>query len=391
MGIITWRWLFWLIQAGLQKALALADKGSSPKRKRDSSSESEGWKPFSLNLRAKKLLPATGAKRATAKANEATKLELHVWEIEIQKNKANAARNLFRAYPATAWPSDYWVQIPLKNLLTNQMDMRRHSFGHVWLASCMADRKAVLESQPAKAAEISRAMSHICLSLFGLERWPEKGLFPTGFHGDGAPVQGTMREESLGFLAMANCIMVSTIPFTVLQAKFHFWIPYQKTFSDILLWSLGHLKKGAVPKARHDGSPSLISDKHKKKVGPVACQRHFGKNWRGLDWLSSWLNFPTYNTKSGMRWRRQATWPESKAWTVAERSSGMQRPILFNESWTWANPLPFVGVAWNGAVCCVRPTGCTQWVGAGIAGQSLVDLSACFAGRSFKARVPGIL
>ena len=396
MRILTWCWLFWLIQAGLQKALA--GKSSSSKRKRDSSSESEDWKSFSLNLHAKNLLPATDAKRAVEKANKAGATGL---KLKCKKGKANAARNLFRAYPATAWPSDYWAQIPMKNLFTNQMEMRWHSFclPHEWLASYMADRKAILESQPAKETKIWRAMSHICLSLFGTECWPEEGLFPIGFHGDGVPIQGTMREESLDFLTIglpgSKLYQDLKVPFTVLQSKFHFEYSTKKAILDILLWSLDHLKKGTFPEARHDGSPWLISDKHRKKlVGQLLAKGILAEIRGDWDWLNSWFNFPTYNTKSGMCWLCKATWPESKAWTVAERSNGLSKAHFVQRVLDMGKPLcPLWG--WpemEPSVLCLPDWlhAVDQGIGADIAGQLLVDLSACFAGRSFKARVSGL-
>ena len=69
-------------------------------------------------------------------------------------------------------------------------------------------------------------MSHICLSFFGIERWPEEGLFPIGLHEDGNHIQGTMREESLDFLTIgllgSKLHQDLKVPFTVLQPKFHF-------------------------------------------------------------------------------------------------------------------------------------------------------------------------
>lgn len=394
MKVVTWGLLFLLAQAGLQKALA--GKSSSSKRKRDdSSSNSEDWKTFSLNLHAKNLLPGTVAKRAVEKAKKAGATGM---KLKCKKGKKNAARNLFRAYPATVWPSCYWAQIPMKNLKTSQVELKWHCFclPHEWLAIYMADTKAVLEAQPVTGSKIWKAMSHICFSLFGSPGWPAKSLFPIGFHGDGVPIQGTMREESLDFLTIglpaSKLHQNLKVPFTVIQSKFHFEYQTKQAILEILLWSLDHLKKGQFPVARHDGSPWLSSDKHRAQLhGELPAKGTLAEIRGDWDWLNSWFNIPTYNTKSGMCWMCKATWPEAKAWTAAQRSSGLskaqfvQRVVDMGKPlcplWGWPEMAPSVLCLpdWLHAV--------DQGIAADICGQLLVDLSGCYPGRSFKVRV----
>ena len=92
----------------------------------------------------------------------------------------------------------------MKNLKTDQVEERWHPFclPHEWLAQYMADPKAVLEAQPARGSKVHAALSKICMGVFGTESWPAEGLVPIGFHGDGVPIQGTMRKEGLDFLTI---------------------------------------------------------------------------------------------------------------------------------------------------------------------------------------------
>ena len=70
------------------------------------------------------------------------------------------------------------------------------------LALYMHDRQAILEAQPAQGSKVGKALAEICRNLFGSTGWTAESLFPIGFHGNGVPIQGTIRKESLDFMAI---------------------------------------------------------------------------------------------------------------------------------------------------------------------------------------------
>ena len=392
MRSLTWLWIFISFHVGLQKAFA--GKSSSSKRKRDSS-ESEDWHAFSLHLHAKNLLPATMAERNIEKGNKAGAKGI---KFRGKKGKANAARTMFRAYPKTAWPQLYWAKIPMKNLKTDQMEERWHPFclPHEWLAMYMHDRHAILEAQPAPGSKVGKALSVICNNLFGTTGWPAEGLLPIGFHGDGVPIQGTIRKESSDLMTInlpgSKLHRDLRVPFTVLQTKFHFQYQTKKAMLEIFLWSLDHLKKGMYPICRHDGTAWLTTDKARSKLtGQLPAKAILAEIRGDWDWLNSYFNIPVWNTASGMCWLCEAKWPESKFQTAAARSSGLskakftQRVLDMGKPlcplWEWPDMAPSFLILpdWLHVV--------DQGIGADIAGQLLIDLSACYPGRSLELRV----
>ena len=92
-----------------------------------------------------------------------------------------------------------------------------------------------------------------------------------------------------------------------------------------------------------------------------------------------------------MCWLCEAKWPESKSQTAAARSSGLskakftQRVLDMGKPlcplWGWPEMVPSLLILpdWLHVV--------DQGIGADIAGQLLIDLSACYPGRSLKLRV----
>ena len=69
----------------------------------------------------------------------------------------------------------------------------------------MQDDRAVLRAQPAKGSKVHNVMVKQRLRLSAshpMEGWMTEPCLPLGFHGDGVPVQGTMRQESLDFLTL---------------------------------------------------------------------------------------------------------------------------------------------------------------------------------------------
>ena len=395
MKLLCWIWLWTLFHVGLQKAQA--GKSSSSKRKRESS-QSEDWNTFSMNLHAKNVLPATVAKRNIEKANKAG---AQGKKFRAKKGKANAARCMFNAYPKTAWPKLYWAKVPMKNLKTDQVEERWHPFclPHEWLAQYMADPKAVLEAQPARGSKVHAALSKICMGVFGTESWPAEGLVSIGFHEDGVPIQGTMRKEGLDFLTInlpgSKLHRDLRVPFTVIQSKFHFQYQTKEAILNILVWSLEHLKKGTWPVKRHDGTAWRKSDKARSVLhGQLPAKGILAEVRGDWDWLNSWLNIPAYNTNSGMCWLCPAKWPESKAWTAAGRSSGLSKALFVQRVLDMGKTLcPFWGLPEMAPdVLCLPDWLHTvdQGIGADIAAQLLIELSACYPGRSFKLRVAGL-
>ena len=93
----------------------------------------------------------------------------------------------------------------------------------------MADPRALARSQPAEVSKVANALKKICLRLATdqpMTGWLSDLHMPLGFHGDGVPVEGTMRQESLEFLTMnmpgRKTHAALRIPFTVFQGKFQF-------------------------------------------------------------------------------------------------------------------------------------------------------------------------
>ena len=182
------------------------------------------------------------------------------------------------------------------------------------------------------------------------------------------------------------------VPFTVLQTKFHFQYQTKKAILEILLWSLDHLKNGIYPSCRHDGTAWLTTDKARSRLRGQLPARGILAEIRGdWDWPNSYFNIPVWNTASGMCWLCEAKWPESKSQTAAARSSGLskakftQRVLDMGKQlcplWGWPEMVPSLLILpdWLHVV--------DQGIGADIAGQLLIDLSACYPGRSLKLRV----
>ena len=196
-----WLLLLALCIGGLNKALA--GKASSSKRKA-SESDSEEWAHFALHLHSSNQLPGTEAKRNIEKATSAGAKGL---KLRGKKGKKNAARTLKRAWPKTTWPSLYWAKIPIKDKKSNARILVDYPFQvpHEWLGQYMVDTRALERSQPAQGSKVHRALLKQTLRLSAedpLGSWMSDLHMPLGFHGDGVPVQGTMRQESLDFLTI---------------------------------------------------------------------------------------------------------------------------------------------------------------------------------------------
>ena len=390
-----WLLLLALCIGGLNKALA--GKASSSKRKA-SESDSEEWAHFALHLHSSNQLPGTEAKRNIEKATSAGAKGL---KLRGKKGKKNAARTLKRAWPKTTWPSLYWAKIPIKDKKSNARILVDYPFQlpHEWLGQYMVDTRALERSQPAQGSKVHRALLKQTLRLSAedpLGSWMSDLHMPLGFHGDGVPVQGTMRQESLDFLT----INMPTnkhhkdfrVPFTVIQAAFHFNYETKRAILDVLLWSLGCSKKGKYPTCRHDGSPWGPQDKKRSCLqGRLPAKGMLCEIRGDRDWLNSWLNFPTWNTGSGMCWLCEAKHINYKSWGPNDRKAGLDKAKFVERVqnlgkelcplWEWPELIPseLCLPDWLHAV--------DQGIGADIAGQIHVELADQQPARAFKGRV----
>eukprot|EP00439_Symbiodinium_sp_Y106_P078212 s618_g17.t1 len=180
------------------------------------------------------------------------------------------------------------------------------------------------ECQPAQGSKTWVAAKEIKQKL----GWGDEAVIPFALHGDGVPVQGTMRKEGLDFLtinlpAAQDAKHRSPVPFTLLQNDSHWEYDTKDSILKVLLWSMQCLKEGKFPSCRHDGSPWLKSDKQRRTyVGRDLPAKGILVEIRGdWDWLNSWYNIPTYNTKSGMCWLCKATFETFRNSTANERGS----------------------------------------------------------------------
>jgi hypothetical protein len=375
--------------ACLHKASAVRSCGSKRKLE-DDGSESEEWQDWSVKLHARNLIPGTLAKKNITKAMSAGAKGP---KLRGQKGKKNAARTLRRAYPKTNWPSLYAAQIPMRDPKTNQMKLQWHFFQlpHEWMSSFVAQPEALQSCLPKANSKLQKVRQKICSIL----ELPVQGTFVFGFHGDGVPVQGTIRKQSLDFLTV-NLPAANKndfrVPFTVIQGKYHWEYDTKEAILKVLIWSMDCLKKGVFPTCRHDGSAWLPSDRHRRKLQGNMPARGILAEIRGdWDWLNSWLNVPAWNSGSGMCWLCSAKRTDFKQFTPNQRSACLPKTVFVNRVldmgkrlcpiWELPEmyPADLILPDWLHAV--------DLGIGADIAGQLLVELADCYPGRSFKARV----
>lgn len=304
-------------------------------------------------------------------------------------------------WPKTLWPTLYWAQVPIKCKKTNAKILVEYPFQlpHEWIGKYMQDDRAVLRAQPAKGSKVHNVMVKQRLRLSAshpMEGWMTEPCLPLGFHGDGVPVQGTMRQESLDFLTLnMPCSKDNKdlrVPFTVLQTAFHFEYETKAAILNILLWSLDCLKQGRYPTCRHDGSPWGPKDKARSGLQGRLPAKGILCEIRGdWDWLNSWLNFPTWNTGSGMCWMCHAKHSDFKDFGPNDRRAGLDKAIFVQRIealgkelcpfWSWPEffPAEMCLPDWLHAV--------DQGIGADIAGQILLELAKAKPERTLKLQV----
>ena len=381
--------LLWmcLAMAGLREAMA------GPSKRKASSSSDESWGDFALGLHASNQLPGSVCKKNILKARKAGAKGL---ALKGKKGKQNAARTLRRAYKKTLWPSLYWAHIPMHCPKTKQTILVLHAFQlpHEWLATYLADHRAVKACSPPAGSKVGDALK-IILSKLGVP-WPARGHVPLGLHGDAVPIQGTMRKQSLDFLTInlpsssLRCDL--RVPFTVLNTKFQAKSETREAILKVLLWSLDCLKRGAYPTERHDGKPWGKYDKARALLKGALPAKGILCEVRGdWDWLNPWFNIPTYNTGWGMCWLCKAKFANFREQSAEERKASLSKAQFVSNVegmgktlcpvWAWPEMAPNVLILpdWLHAV--------DQGIGSDIAGQLLVELAQKQSGGSFEKRV----
>ena len=383
--------------AGLEQALAGTGEASS--KRKNISSSSEDWGEYSMYLYNSNQLPGTLAKKNIRKAQKAGANGI---KLKGKKGTKNASRTLRRAQIKTLWPKPYWAAVPMRCPKTKQEKQIMLCFHlpHEWLATFLADKRAVAACQPRKGSKIKHAWDKILKDLKDLGMpLPERGTVPLGLHGDAVPFQGTMRQQSLDYLTInlpSNAQLTSLgVPFTVINTKFHSGYKTKEAILNILLWSLECLKKGEYPSARHDGTAWWKSDKHRALLQGSLPARGILCEVRGdWAWLNSWFNLPTWNTASGLCCLCKATYGDFKSQTAHERQDMLSKAEFVHRVvdmgktlcplWAWPEMTPQVMILpdWLHAV--------DQGIGSDIAGQLLLELARKQAGASLREKVATI-
>ena len=151
--------------------------------------------------------------------------------------------------------------------------------------------------------------------------------------------------------------------------------------------------EGKLPSSRHDESPWLKSDKQRRTyVGRDLPATDILVEIKGdWDWLNSWYNIPTYNTKSGMCWLCKATFETFRNCTATDRSSGLSKAEFLTRVrnmgktvcplWHWPEMAPRILILPD------RLHAVDMGISADVAGQ----LSSCSSWlRNMEAEVSGI-
>lgn len=220
------------------------------------------------------------------------------------------------------WPGLYWAQVPMARPKSGKRELVWLPFllPHEWLPLYCKESGAYEDLEPADADE---DLQERLLKL--QQQLQAPFLVGLGLHGDGVPIGGTLREESLDCF---NVNMVTSkkhsglrVPFTCTHLS---WSITDETFEVVMAvfcWSLRCLAAGRKPTSRHDGSawltrgpeekgrqPWLDSD-NKRAVSPergndLSLGIHAVLVEIRADWVffNKLLKFPAWNTKEGLCW-----------------------------------------------------------------------------------------
>ena len=145
------------------------------------------------------------------------------------------------------------------------------------------DPENLQKCQPEKGPKAVAAMASIKEKL-----GPEELVIPFALHGDGVPVQGTIRQEGLDFFTVNlpgahDAKLKSPVPFTLLQSCFHWDNETKETILHILMWSMTCLKNCKFPTTRHGGTAWRKSDKERLRQQEKPCQQKASWwKWEGV-------------------------------------------------------------------------------------------------------------
>ena len=240
------------------------------------------------------------------------------------RSKSNLHRNLMRGIEKeSTWPKLYYADITVVDRKAGKSCKARHPFllPHEVLAAlreqngdaAMADLCVSAETDPAlfqKAWETARSLEAEMSQPDEAERSQPAGIVGVGLHADGVPL-GTAGDsvENVAYnFCCSSALKWLRVLFTCIPKR---WAVKQHSMDDILeifRWSMLHCALGRHPRARHDGSPFLATEKSRaKKAGmslPKAMLLEIRADWA---WLKQGLGFPAWNEKSGICFLCKAT------------------------------------------------------------------------------------
>ena len=292
-------------------------------------------------------------------SNTSSAVELHKDILAASNAGAEGAKDLVNTQPGkhsrrdlmnkmlkdNEWPGMYWAEIPMADPKTGQRKLVQLPFllPHEWLPLYCKQRGAFEDLDPDAADEELRGR------LMSLQKdLKAPFLVGLGLHGDGVPIGGTLREESLDCF---NVNMVTSqkhaglrVPFTCTHLS---WAVTQETFPAVMAvfcWSLRCLATGLKPTSRHDGSawllrgpdergkrgPWIDSDKQ-RVVSPERGDLALGVQAVLVEIRADWvffnklLKFPAWNTKDGLCWLCKCTNADMRTLDTASARWRFQR------------------------------------------------------------------
>ena len=312
----------------------------------------------------------------------------------------NAARSLDRFLRKNhTWKDLYWAKIPMKNPKKKSNDMEEKwmpfLLPHEWLPDYLLQSSAWQEGMPEEGSFLASRLAKACES-YGE---PRGNMFPLGLHGDGVPVQGRMNQSTLDFwtvnLVGSKRFNQMRVPICALDARMIGWQTIEQ-IGHIMLWSFQCLAEGKFPRARHDGSNWMKSDKNRQvcaghAMPGKAALVQIRSDW---DWNCKYFHAPQWNEKKGMcwlcrakpeNWREMTTCP---AWERQEQSLDKAEYLhLLAERDKEANPLFTLPSVSNDTMMPDWMHVLDEGTGALAAGQILKELLSFYPGAHVDERV----
>ena len=312
----------------------------------------------------------------------------------------NAARSLDRFLRKNhTWKDLYWAKIPMKNPKKKSNDTEEKwmpfLLPHEWLPDYLLQSSAWQEGMPEEGSFLASRLAKACES-YGE---PRGNMFPLGLHGDGVPVQGRMNQSTLDFwtvnLVRSKRFNQMRVPICALDARMIGWQTTEQ-IGHIMLWSFQCLAEGKFPRARHDGSNWMKSDKNRQvcaghAMPGKAALVQIRSDW---DWNCKYFHAPQWNEKKGMcwlcrakpeNWREMTTCP---AWERQEQSLDKAEYLhLLAERDKEANPLFTLPSVSNDTMMPDWMHVLDEGTGALAAGQILKELLSFYPGAHVDERV----